>query len=98
MTLWLLTFFLCIFLAACVFFSLYKSMFQKIGFASCERKIGATEGINVLIERKKLDGQWAYGVTCIEYTEFENFFITDTPISPTRYYSLFVICNEEMCL
>ncbi|XXG85906.1 hypothetical protein AAC387_Pa11g0905 [Persea americana] len=62
---------------------------KKIGFASCERKIGATEGINVLIERKKLDGQWAYGVTCIEYTEFENFFITDTPISPTSLQTEF---------
>lgn len=61
-------------------------MFQKIGFASCERKVGATEGINVLIEREKLDGQWAYGVTCIEYTELEDFFIADTPISPTRYF------------
>ncbi|KAK9159152.1 hypothetical protein Scep_005726 [Stephania cephalantha] len=46
---------------------------KKLGFASCKRKSGATEGINVLVEKQKLDGKWQYGVSCIEYTEFEKF-------------------------
>ena len=57
-------------------------MLQKLGFASCERKLGATEGINVLIEKKTLDGKWAYGLSCIEYTEFDKFGITNGPFSP----------------
>lgn len=46
---------------------------QKLGFASCKRNAGATEGIDVLIERKNHDGKWAYGLSCIEYTEFDKF-------------------------
>ncbi|KAK9124580.1 hypothetical protein Sjap_014182 [Stephania japonica] len=46
---------------------------KKLGFASCKRKSGATEGINVLVEKQKLDGRWQYGLSCIEYTEFEKF-------------------------
>ncbi|GLT92937.1 hypothetical protein SLE2022_107470 [Rubroshorea leprosula] len=53
---------------------------KKLGFASCKRNAGATEGINVLIEKKNLDGKWAYGLSCIEYTEFDKFGITnETP-------------------
>ncbi|KAG9453564.1 hypothetical protein H6P81_006468 [Aristolochia fimbriata] len=55
---------------------------KKLGFASCRREIGATEGINVLVERKHSKGRWGYGLTCIEYTEFEKLGIKDTPISP----------------
>ncbi|ONK77069.1 uncharacterized protein A4U43_C02F2790 [Asparagus officinalis] len=54
---------------------------KKLGFASCQRNSGATEGINVLIEKQMLNGQWAYGLTCIEYTEFEKFGITDSSAS-----------------
>ncbi|XP_011035906.1 PREDICTED: uncharacterized protein LOC105133562 isoform X1 [Populus euphratica] len=54
---------------------------KKLGFASCKRNSGATEGINVLIEKKNLDGQWAYGLSCIEYTEFDKFEITRDPCS-----------------
>ncbi|XP_034906978.1 UTP--glucose-1-phosphate uridylyltransferase 3, chloroplastic isoform X2 [Populus alba] len=54
---------------------------KKLGFASCKRNSGATEGINVLIEKKNLDGQWAYGLSCIEYTEFDKFEITGSPCS-----------------
>ncbi|XP_024466052.1 UTP--glucose-1-phosphate uridylyltransferase 3, chloroplastic isoform X2 [Populus trichocarpa] len=54
---------------------------KKLGFASCKRNSGATEGINVLIEKKNLDGQWAYGLSCIEYTEFDKFEITGGPCS-----------------
>uniref|UniRef100_A0A5B7BSI7 UGP3-like C-terminal hexapeptide repeats domain-containing protein n=1 Tax=Davidia involucrata TaxID=16924 RepID=A0A5B7BSI7_DAVIN len=55
---------------------------KKLGFASCKRNSGATEGINVLVEKKNLDGKWAYGFSCIEYTEFDKFGITDGPLSP----------------
>ncbi|XP_042512379.1 UTP--glucose-1-phosphate uridylyltransferase 3, chloroplastic isoform X2 [Macadamia integrifolia] len=54
---------------------------KKLGFASCSRRLGATEGINVLIEKNNLDGKWAYGLSCIEYTEFDKYGITDGPIS-----------------
>lgn len=60
------------------------TMSQKLGFASCERRVGATEGINVLIEKKNLDGSWAYGLSCIEYTEFDKYGITNGPLSPKR--------------
>ncbi|MED6186045.1 UTP--glucose-1-phosphate uridylyltransferase 3, chloroplastic [Stylosanthes scabra] len=55
---------------------------KKMGFASCKRNSGATEGINVLMEKKNLDGNWEYGVSCIEYTEFDKFGITDGPRTP----------------
>ncbi|XBJ11011.1 hypothetical protein VPH35_015774 [Triticum aestivum] len=50
---------------------------KKLGFASCERRPGATEGVNVLIEKQNLDGLWEYGITCIEYTEFEKYGISE---------------------
>lgn len=59
---------------------------QKLGFASCERNPGATEGINVLVEKKNHDGKWEYGISCIEYTEFDKFGISNGPISKHRYY------------
>ncbi|GJX01275.1 farnesyl diphosphate synthase [Tanacetum coccineum] len=46
---------------------------KKLGFTSCKRNSGATKGINVLIEKGKPDGTWAYGVSCMEYTEFDKF-------------------------
>ncbi|MCH89948.1 UDP-glucose pyrophosphorylase 3, partial [Trifolium medium] len=58
------------------------NMQSKLGFASCERISGATEGINVLMEKKSPDGNWEYGVTCIEYTEFDKFGITDGSLVP----------------
>ncbi|KAK6932981.1 hypothetical protein RJ641_035875 [Dillenia turbinata] len=54
---------------------------KKLGFASCKRNSGATEGINVLIEKKTLEGKWAYGISCIEYTEFDKFGISDGSLS-----------------
>ncbi|GMN41255.1 hypothetical protein TIFTF001_010460 [Ficus carica] len=62
---------------------------KKLGFASCKRNLGATEGINVLIEKKTLDGVWAYGLSCIEYTEFEKFGIVDGPLSPNSLQAEF---------
>ncbi|PSS34449.1 UTP--glucose-1-phosphate uridylyltransferase [Actinidia chinensis var. chinensis] len=55
---------------------------KKLGFASCKRNSGATEGINVLVEKKNLDGMWEYGLSCIEYTEFDKFGIAYGPLSP----------------
>ncbi|KAG0490529.1 hypothetical protein HPP92_007392 [Vanilla planifolia] len=54
---------------------------KKLGFASCRRNFGATEGINVLIEKENGNGQWEYGLSCIEYTEFEKYGIKDGPVS-----------------
>lgn len=62
---------------------------KKLGFASCKRNLGATEGINVLIEKKNLDGRWAYGLSCIEYTEFDKFGIADGPHSRNRLQAEF---------
>lgn len=62
---------------------------KKLGFASCKRNAGATEGINVLIEKKNLDGKWAYGLSCIEYTEFDKFGIKSWPPSPNSFQSEF---------
>ncbi|KAJ8557624.1 hypothetical protein K7X08_003249 [Anisodus acutangulus] len=57
---------------------------KKLGFASCKRNTGATEGINVLIEKKNREGKWTYGISCIEYTEFDKFGMTDNPLSSYR--------------
>lgn len=54
---------------------------KKFGFASCERKVGAAEGVNVLVERNSKSG-WEYSITCIEYTEFNKLGIPDVPVSP----------------
>uniref|UniRef100_A0A2P2KTC8 Uncharacterized protein LOC105133562 isoform X1 n=1 Tax=Rhizophora mucronata TaxID=61149 RepID=A0A2P2KTC8_RHIMU len=62
---------------------------KKLGFASCKRNLGATEGINVLIERKNVDGKWSYGLTCIEYTEFDKFGIPSGPLSSNGLKSEF---------
>lgn len=53
---------------------------KKLGFASCERRPGATEGVNVLIEKQNLEGLWSYGITCIEYTEFEKYGIPEPAV------------------
>lgn len=58
---------------------------KSFGFASCERAVGAHEGINVLRHRTlkapTADGgeEWVheYGVTCVEYTEFERLRVSD---------------------
>lgn len=69
---------------------------QKLGFASCKRIAGATEGLNVLIERKNLDGMWEYGLSCIEYTEFEKYGITEGSRSRVRWMSS--ICSKFFIL
>lgn len=54
---------------------------KKFGFASCDRNVGAAEGVNVLMESKAKDGLWRYGTSCIEYTEFNKLGIPDVPVS-----------------
>ena len=54
---------------------------RAFGFASCDRRVGATEGMNVLMQRRisKAGGGWeyAYNVTNVEYTEFERLGMSD---------------------
>jgi hypothetical protein len=59
---------------------------RSFGFASCNRAVGASEGMNVLQRRKRLvrdkdSGelvpQYEYGVTNVEYTEFTRLGIED---------------------
>lgn len=40
----------------------------------------------MLVEKGKPDGTWTYGVSCIEYTEFDKFGIADGSLSSNRYY------------
>ncbi|PWZ09679.1 UTP--glucose-1-phosphate uridylyltransferase 3, chloroplastic [Zea mays] len=60
---------------------------KKLGFASCERRPGATEGVNVLIEKQNLEGLWSYGITCIEYTEFEKYGIPEPTLTNSSQVS-----------
>jgi hypothetical protein len=62
---------------------------KAFGFASCARVEGATEGINVLVERREMtsaggDGKSiisaSYGVSNIEYTEFARYGLPGNPV------------------
>lgn len=60
------------------------------GFASCERRAGAAEGVNVLMERrlKRADGEgyeYAYNVTNVEYTEFGRLGVSDECLDGSQY-------------
>lgn len=62
---------------------------RTFGFASCERTVGAAEGMNVLMQRRlpKGDGsgyEYAYNVTNVEYTEFERLGISDKPAENSK--------------
>ena len=50
------------------------------GFASCERKVGASEGCNVLksYEGSAGDSPREAAITCVEYTEFQRYGLQDT--------------------
>ena len=60
---------------------------QKLGFASCQCSVGASEGVNVLLECNTIVGCWEYGLTCIEYIEFDKLGIIDATVSPGRQFS-----------
>lgn len=57
---------------------------RTFGFASCNRTVGASEGMNVLMHRTPggagggTEGH-EYGVTNVEYTEFQRLGISDVP-------------------
>ncbi len=60
------------------------------GFASCERRAGAAEGVNVLMERrlKRADGdgyEYVYNVTNVEYTEFGRLGVSDECLDGSQY-------------
>ena len=61
---------------------------KAFGFASCYRLLNAAEGMNVLAERK-VDNGYACSITNIEYTDFSQKGIEDTPDEPGSCYSAF---------
>ena len=61
---------------------------KSFGFASCFRRLGASEGMDVLLEKKTAQG-FEYCLTNIEYTEFKRLGIKDIPESPGSSYSQF---------
>lgn len=59
---------------------------KTFGFASCERAVGAAEGVNVMLEKRielldaatgAVSTSYSYGVSNVEYTEFERLGISD---------------------
>lgn len=61
---------------------------KDFGFASCFRLLNMPEGMDVLCERK-VDDEYEYCITNIEYTEFEHRGIKDVPEAPDSPYSRF---------
>lgn len=64
------------------------------GFASCERLVGAPEGMNVLIEREDRQG-FSYSLTNVEYTEFAKKGLVDEPSKKASPYSAYP-CNTNI--
>ncbi|KXZ49515.1 hypothetical protein GPECTOR_21g741 [Gonium pectorale] len=70
---------------------------SAFGFMSCERAVGAAEGMNVLAERRRWvpdgagGGRWSYeyGVTNVEYTEFEKLGLNDEAVAAGSKTSVF---------
>jgi len=61
---------------------------KSMGFASCDRRLGAQEGMDILVEKKAGNG-YEYGITNIEYTDFAAKGIQDIPERPGGHYSIF---------
>lgn len=61
---------------------------KTFGFSSCFRKLGTAEGMNVLVE-KESNGQFCYGISNIEYTDFERKGVKDVPAEQGSEYSQF---------
>jgi len=61
---------------------------KKFGFASCERQVKASEGINVLVEEEKDEG-FVYTLTNIEYCDFQAYSIQDEPAEKGGRFSKF---------
>lgn len=71
---------------------------QSMGFATCERVVGASEGMVILMHSQtpkesdngdSMQTLHEYGVTNIEYTEFERLGISDVPKSENSNKSCF---------
>jgi UTP---glucose-1-phosphate uridylyltransferase len=61
---------------------------KRFGFASCERQVKASEGINVVVE-EKIEGGFSHTLTNIEYCDFKTYSIQDEPVSSSSKYSKF---------
>lgn len=61
---------------------------KRFGFASCERQVKASEGINVLVEEERENG-FSYTLTNIEYCDFKTYSIEDEPAIPGGRFSKF---------
>ncbi len=61
---------------------------KRFGFASCERQVKASEGINVIVEEEKDDG-FTYTLTNIEYCDFQSYSIQDEPAVKGGRFSKF---------
>ena len=61
---------------------------KLFGFASCPRRVGSPEGMNVIKERK-VDAGYEYNISNIEYTDFKTFKIEDMPVEKGSKYSKF---------
>lgn len=61
---------------------------KRFGFASCERQVKASEGINVVVEEEKESG-FSYTLTNIEYCDFQAYNIQDEPAIPGGRFSKF---------
>jgi len=60
---------------------------KHFGFASCHRLLRSPEGMNVLKETKRADGDYEYCITNIEYTEFSRHGIEDVSEEKGSIYS-----------
>lgn len=67
---------------------------KAFGFMSCERRLNAPEGVDIITESKSGEG-YDYCMTNIEYTEFEQRGITETPLNPDSPYSSYP-CNTNI--
>jgi hypothetical protein len=66
----------------------------SFGFSSCERLVGAPEGMNVLIEKEERQG-FSYSLTNVEYTEFAKKGLVDQPSKKASPYSAYP-CNTNI--
>lgn len=67
---------------------------KLFGFASCDRRLNAPEGMNVLVECQE-EGRYDYRLTNVEYTDFAKHGLHDQPAEPGSPYSGFP-CNTNI--
>lgn len=61
---------------------------KAFGFASCHRRIGTAEGVNIMTEDHQ-NNRHLYGITNVEYTDFERNGIKDQPKKGQEHYSIY---------